>query len=48
MDKVKYSPETKEQTVKYVLEGNMSATMVAKKLETDTNCNVNCFALQWV
>ena len=37
MGKVKYSPEMKEQTVKYVLEGNMSATMVAKKLETDTN-----------
>ena len=37
MGKVKYSPEMKEQTVKNVLEGNMSATMAAKKLETDTN-----------
>lgn len=32
MGKVKYSPEMKEQTVKYVLEGNKSATKVAKEL----------------
>ena len=37
MRKVKYSPEMKEQTVKYVLEGNKSATKVAKELGIDTN-----------
>lgn len=37
MGKVKYSPEMKEQTVKYVLEGNKSATKVAKELGIDTN-----------
>jgi len=34
---VKYNPEMKEQTVKYVLEGNKSATKVAKELGIDTN-----------
>ena len=37
MRKVKYSPEMKEQTVKYVHEGNKSATKVAKELGIDTN-----------
>lgn len=37
MGKVKYSPEMKEQTVKYVLEGNKSATKVSKELGIDTN-----------
>ena len=33
----KYSPEMKEQTVKYILEGNKSATKVSKELGIDTN-----------
>ena len=37
MGKVKYSPEMKEQTVKYVLEGNKSATKVSKELGIGTN-----------
>ena len=37
MGKVKYSPEMKELTVKYVLEGNKSATRIAKELSIDVN-----------
>ena len=37
MGKVKYSEEITLQTIKYVLEGDKSATMVAKELGIDTN-----------
>ena len=37
MGKVKYSPEMKEQTVKYILEGEKSATKVALELGIDKN-----------
>lgn len=37
MGKVKYNEEMKLQTVKYVLEGTISATKVAKELGIDTN-----------
>ena len=37
MGKVKYSPEMKEQTVKYILEGGKSASKVAVELGIDKN-----------
>ena len=37
MGRIQYSPEMKEQTVKYVLEGNKSATKTAKELGIDVN-----------
>lgn len=37
MGKVKYGEEMKLQTVKYVLEGEKSATKVSKELGIDTN-----------
>ena len=37
MGKVKYSPEMKEQTVKYILEGGKSACKVAVELGIDKN-----------
>jgi len=33
----KYSPEMREQTVKYILEKNRSATQVAEEMGIDTN-----------
>ncbi len=37
MGKVKYSPEMKEQTVKYIPEGEKSASKVAVELGIDKN-----------
>ena len=37
MGKIKYSPEMKEQTVRYILEGGRSASKVAVELGIDKN-----------